>query len=91
MHFFPTTIVNDYSKYKRETGYPSREKGMQKGKYFVSDKNTQSNVKIMITMMMITMMMMMLQPAADTHQSPGEPVLSHSELLDRGGVCHHHR
>ena len=60
MHFFPTTIVNDYSKYKRETGYPSREKGMQKGKYFVSDKNTQSNVKIMITMMMITMMMIMM-------------------------------
>ena len=28
LDFFPTTIVNHYSKYKRETGYPSGKEGM---------------------------------------------------------------
>ena len=28
MDFFPKTIVNDYSKYKRDTGYPSGKEGM---------------------------------------------------------------
>ena len=30
MDFFPKTIVNDYSKYKRDTGYPSGKEGMYK-------------------------------------------------------------
>ena len=28
MDFFPITTVYDYSKYKRETGYPSGQEGM---------------------------------------------------------------
>ena len=28
MDFFPITTVNDYNKYKRKTGYPSGEEGM---------------------------------------------------------------
>ena len=28
MYFFPVTTVNDYSTYKRKTGYPNGEKGL---------------------------------------------------------------